>query len=85
MCRTVTVDGDEIEDTKELSEKLGVPAMLQEGCDWVLDPDGECLCNCDVVAMAQAAGAKYKRPVGDEQFWGINWVITTAKSAGVSG
>ena len=78
MCKSVIVDGDEIDDTKSLSDRLGVPVILHSGCDWEPEPEGECLCNCDVPAMAEAAGKACEDVSSDWDDWAfIDWVITS--------
>jgi len=77
MCKSAMVDGEECDDTKTLSEKLGVPVILHDGCDWEPDAEGECLCNCDVPAMAKAAGVKCKDVSNDWDKWAfVDWVLT---------
>jgi hypothetical protein len=78
MCKVALVDGDDVDDTKTLSEVLGVPVVLHEGCEWQPDTDKQCLCNCDVHAMAAAAGKACEDVSDDWDNWAfVDWVITS--------
>jgi len=74
MCRSVSVNGTKVDDTKTLSEMLGVPVILSPWCSWQPNPDGECLCHCDVPAMANAAGKTCEASLSSL----VDWVITSA-------
>jgi hypothetical protein len=73
MCKAVAIGDNVLESCGELSDALGVPIMLREGCTWEPEPD-ECLCNCDIRRMAKEAGRKCAKPTPYDPF--IDWVIS---------
>ena len=53
MCRDVEYNNEYISDVDTLSDRLGPPVIIYDDDEPLA---GECLCNCDIPAMAKAAG-----------------------------